>query len=93
MKYLKLINNNWVEITTNKVDTKNEETNLVTTSIEKTERKASKEDVKKAQDKFDTLLVKNNKDFELLSAVYIGENINQLSVEYNLGVEYNRVFI
>lgn len=93
MKYLKLINNNWVEITTNKVDTKNEETKLVTTTIETTEGKASKEDAKKAQDKFDTLLVKNNKDFELLSAVYVGEETDKLSVEYNLAGEFNRVFI
>lgn len=93
MKYLKLINNNWVEITTNKVDTKNEETNLVTTSIETTEGKASKEDVKKAQDKFDTLSVKDNKDFELIAASYIGREIDKLSVEYNLSGEYKQTFI
>jgi|688.fasta_scaffold06724_3 hypothetical protein len=93
MKYLKLKNNNWVEITTNKVDTKNEETKLVTTTIENVESKAPKEEVKKAQDKYNTLKVKDNKDFELISAVYIGENINKLSVEYNLSGEYNQTFI
>lgn len=93
MKYLKLIDNNWVEITTNKVDVLDEKTKLHKTSIENIEGKASKEDIKKAQDKFNTLLVKDNKDFKLISAVYIGEDINQLSVEYNLGEEYNRVFI
>lgn len=93
MKYLKLINNNWVEITTNKVDTKNEKTNLVTTTTETTEGKASKEDVKKAQDKFDTLSVKDNKDFELIAASYIGGEIDKLSVEYNLSGEYKQTFI
>ena len=93
MKYLKLKNNNWVEITANKVDTKNEETNLVKTTIENIESKAPKEEVKKAQDKYNTLKVKDNEDFELISAVYIGENINKLSVEYNLSGEYNQTFI
>jgi hypothetical protein len=93
MKYLKLKNNNWVEITTNKVDTKNEETKLVTTTIENVESKAPKAEAKKAQDKLNTLSVKDNKNFELLSAVYIGENINKLSVEYNLSGEYNQTFI
>jgi hypothetical protein len=93
MKYLKLKNNNWVEITANKVDTKNEETKLVTTTIENVEGVAPKEEVKKAQDKYNTLKVKDNKDFELISAVYIGENINKLSVEYNLSGEYNQTFI
>lgn len=93
MKYLKLKNNNWVEITINKVDTKNEETNLVTTTTETTEGKASKEDVKKAQDKFNTLSVKDNKDFELITASYIGGEIDKLSVEYNLSGEYKQTFI
>lgn len=93
MKYLKLINNNWVEITTNKVDTKNEKTNLVTTTTETTEGKASKEDVKKAQDKYNTLKVKDNKDFELITASYIGEEVDKLFVEYNLAGEYNQNFI
>jgi hypothetical protein len=93
MKYLKLKNNNWVEITATKVDTRNEETNLVKTTIENVESKAPKEEVKKAQDKLNTLSVKDNKNFELISAVYIGGEINKLNVEYNLLGEYNQNFI
>lgn len=93
MKYLKLKNNNWVEITANKVDTKNEETKLVTTTIENVEGVAPKADAKKAQDKLNTLSVKENKNFELLSAVYIGGDIDKLSVEYNLSGEYSQTFI
>ena len=93
MKYLKLKNNNWVEITATKVDTRNEETNLVKTTIENVESAASKADAKKAKDKFNTLSVKNNKDFELVAASYIGGEIDKLSVEYNLAGEYKQIFI
>jgi hypothetical protein len=93
MKYLKLKNNNWVEITATKVDTRNEETNLVKTTIENVESAASKADAKKAQDKLNTLSVKDNKDFELVAASYIGGEIDKLSVEYNLAGEYKQIFI
>jgi hypothetical protein len=93
MKYLKLKNKNWVEITVNKVDTKNEETNLVTTTIENVESAAPIADAKKAQDKYNTLSVKNNKDFELITASYIGGEVNKLFVEYNLAGEYKQTFI
>ncbi len=93
MKYLELKNNNWVEITSNVIQTKNEETKLVKTTIEKLEGIASKAEVKKAQDKYNKLSVKNNKDFELISAVYIGGEINKLSVEYNLSGDYKQIFI
>ena len=93
MKYLKLKNNNWVEITATKVDTRNEETNLVKTTIENVESAAPKVDAKKAQDKLNTLSVKDNKDFELVAASYIGGEIDKLSVEYNLAGEYKQIFI
>lgn len=93
MKYLKLKNNNWVEITINKVDTKNEETNIVTTTVEHVESAASKADAKKAQDKFNTLSIKDNTDFELIAASYIGGEIDKLSIEYNLSGEYKQTFI
>ena len=93
MKYLKLKNNNWVEITATKVDTRNEETNLVKTTIENIESAASKADAKKAQDKYNTLSVKNSNDFELVAASYIGGEIDKLSVEYNLAGEYKQIFI
>jgi hypothetical protein len=49
--------------------------------------------LKKTQDKLNTLSVKDNKNFELLSAVYIGGDIDKLSVEYNLSGEYSQTFI
>lgn len=93
MKYLELKNNNWVEITPNAIQTKNEETNLIKTTIENIESAAPKADAKKAQDRYNTLSVKNNKDFELVTALYIGEKIDKLLVEYNLAGEYKQIFI
>jgi hypothetical protein len=93
MKYLELKNNNWVEITPNAIQTKNEETKLVKTTIERVESTPSAADAKKAQDRYNTLSVKNNKDFELVTALYIGEKIDKLLVEYNLAGEYKQIFI
>jgi hypothetical protein len=93
MKYLELKNNNWVEITPNAIQTKDEETNLIKTTIERVESAAPKADAKKAQDKYNTLSVKNSNDFELVAALYIGGEIDKLSVEYNLAGEYKQIFI
>jgi hypothetical protein len=95
MKYLELKNNNWVEITPNAIQTKNEETNLIKTTIERVESTPSAADKKAASSAFasfeKTLNKKNT--FELISATYISENINKLHVVYNLNGELTQTFI
>jgi hypothetical protein len=95
MKYLELKNNSWVEITPNAIQTKNEETNLVKTTIERVESTPSAEDKKAASSvfaSFEKTLNKKN-TFELISATYIPENINKLHVIYNLNGELTQTFI
>jgi hypothetical protein len=95
MKYLELKNNNWVEITSNAVQTKNEETNLIKTTIERIENKPSKEEEKSASEAFASFeKTLNKKDkFELISATYISDNINKLHVVYNLNGDLQQSFI
>lgn len=95
MKYLELKNNNWVEITPNAVQTKNEKTNLIKTTIERIESKPSKKEEKSASEAFASFeKTLNKKDkFELISATYISENINKLHIVYNLNGNLQQSFI
>ena len=95
MKYLELKNNNWVEITPNAIQTKNEETKLVKTTIERVESTPSAADKKLASDAFASFekTLKKKDKFELISAVYTPGNINKLHIVYNLNDELAQSFI